>query len=38
MTDPIRKKQRAMEFRVGFLAGLAIIGGLALILLAIFFL
>ena len=38
MTDPIQKSNRAVEFRVGFLAGLTIVGGLALILLAIFFL
>lgn len=38
MADPIRRRQRAKEFRIGFLAGLSVIGGLALILLAIFFL
>ncbi len=38
MTEPTGREARWQEFRIGFLAGLLIVGGLALILLAIFFL
>ena len=38
MTNETDKGERWREFRTGFLAGLTIVGGLALILLAIFFL
>ena len=38
MSDQTSRGERWREFRIGFLAGLTIVGGLALILLAIFFL